>query len=237
MKYSRSALSLPFFGIFLAALGCSSGSEPRPQSLGVGSAKLLRAGNCDELLVRIQDDVIAKLDAVTDDYAEAIASSEEVDSRGGRSGGGDIAVGVPSVLPLPEEADVGSLAPVASPTVDVESADDGVVLTSPPPQVSNPDSSFAPTSNGPAPEFSETNNQVEDVQEADIVKTDGETIYLLHGEELFFIDALPASDTSIKTSVPIEGYPHEMLVHDGKALVFFQRLSVAGETRKRCEPM
>lgn len=67
---------------------------------------------------------------------------------------------------------------------------------------------------------SETNTQVAGVDEADIVKTDGEHIYLLHGEELYVLDSWPAQSLAIEKSVGIEGTPYEMFVDDGKAVVF-----------------
>lgn len=74
----------------------------------------------------------------------------------------------------------------------------------------------------PAPPsgHSETNNQVGGVDEADIVKTDGEHLYVLHGEELYVIDSWPAQSLAIDKSIGIEGQPYEMFVEDGKAIVF-----------------
>lgn len=74
---------------------------------------------------------------------------------------------------------------------------------------------------GAAPDnHSETNTQVVGVDEADIVKTDGERIYLLHGDEFFLIDAWPADQTRVLGSVKVEGSGFEMFVHDGKATLF-----------------
>lgn len=68
--------------------------------------------------------------------------------------------------------------------------------------------------------FSETNNQVEGVDEADILKTDGENIWLLHGNELMTLQAWPPQSLDIQQSVTIEGNPTEMYVTGGKAVVF-----------------
>lgn len=69
---------------------------------------------------------------------------------------------------------------------------------------------------------SDTNVQVEGVDEADILETDGEHIYLLHGAELFVLDAWPADETQVQGSTRLEGSPVEMFVADGKAAVFSQ---------------
>lgn len=69
-------------------------------------------------------------------------------------------------------------------------------------------------------DHSDTNVQVAGVDEADIVKTDGEHIYLLHGNQLFVLDSWPAAMTSVTNQIDIEGNAREMFVQDGKAVVF-----------------
>lgn len=67
---------------------------------------------------------------------------------------------------------------------------------------------------------SETNTQVAGVDEADIVKTDGERIYLLHGNTFFLIDAWPADESRVLGSVQVDGNGFELFVQDGKATIF-----------------
>lgn len=71
-----------------------------------------------------------------------------------------------------------------------------------------------------APEHSDTNTQVEGVDEADIVKTDGNRIYLLHGQNLTVMKSWPIQDLGIERSIEIEGSPFEMFVDGDKATVF-----------------
>lgn len=72
-----------------------------------------------------------------------------------------------------------------------------------------------------APEnYSETNTQVEGVDEADIVKTDGTHIYVLNGSKLYVVKSWPAEETALQRGVDIEGYTHDMFVSDGVAVVF-----------------
>ncbi len=71
-----------------------------------------------------------------------------------------------------------------------------------------------------APEHSETNNQVEGVHEADIVKTDGFHLYVLHEGELAIVNAWPLDTFGLGSTTPIEGSPIEMFVHEGNAVVF-----------------
>lgn len=68
--------------------------------------------------------------------------------------------------------------------------------------------------------FSETTQQVEGVDEGDFVKTAGDDIYLLHGQTLYVLDAVPALETRIAGSLTLEGEPSELLVHEGKLVVF-----------------
>jgi len=70
--------------------------------------------------------------------------------------------------------------------------------------------------------FSETNTQVDGVDEADIVKTDGHHIYLLSGNRLFVLRSWPAEETAVEAELEIDGYPYEMFVADGRAVVFSQ---------------
>src|SRR5205823_5430707 len=83
----------------------------------------------------------------------------------------------------------------------------------------------APSSGGaatpaPAPAHSDTETQVKGVDEADIVKTDGNHIYLLHGDEFVVLDAWPATKLGTLGTTSIEGQPIEMFVSDGRVVVF-----------------
>lgn len=71
-----------------------------------------------------------------------------------------------------------------------------------------------------SPDHSDTNTQVAGVDEADIVKTDGNFIYLLHGQSFTVLNSWPASDLGINTSLAIEGEPLEMFVADGKVVIY-----------------
>lgn len=67
---------------------------------------------------------------------------------------------------------------------------------------------------------SETNTQVAGVDEADIVKTDGQKIYLLHGSDFYILDAWPADETRELGHTTVEGSGFELFVADGRATVF-----------------
>ena len=68
--------------------------------------------------------------------------------------------------------------------------------------------------------YTKTNTQELSVDEGDIVKTDGNYIYLLHGQELEVIHAWPASELAMSASVAIEGQPQEMFLRNDKLVVY-----------------
>lgn len=85
----------------------------------------------------------------------------------------------------------------------------------------------APAGTGaPEREFSSTNIQEAGVDEPDLVKTDGEFIYLATGGFFLVIDAWPPEQTAEIARLQIEGAPLSLLVHGNRAVVFSQLASV-----------
>ncbi|MBI9009113.1 MAG: beta-propeller domain-containing protein [Tenericutes bacterium] len=74
-----------------------------------------------------------------------------------------------------------------------------------------------PQATNDEPDYSETNNQVEGVSEADKILTDGYKIYIVSGSKFFIVDA----DTlAIDYTLELEnGYMSEMYLYDGKAVL------------------
>jgi hypothetical protein len=67
---------------------------------------------------------------------------------------------------------------------------------------------------------STTNNQVASVDEADIVKTDGEYIYLVQGSELRIVRAWPAEDAQLISRYSFSGRPSKLFVEANRAVVY-----------------
>lgn len=187
-------LSLP---VSLSALLLGCGNSDRDELFVSGGAALLQAANCEDLLEQIQEDALAKVDLQLKNYKRAWKENDR--SPDGPTVGWDLG----------------------------ESDGDGDVISAPNP--SSPPASGGDESGGGsgAPEspespksYSETNTQIEGVDEADIVKTDGERIYLLHGSDFFLLDAWPADETRVLGSTPIEGSGVELFVQGGKAVLF-----------------
>ncbi len=82
-------------------------------------------------------------------------------------------------------------------------------------------------------DFSTTNIQVEGVDEADIVKTDGKYIYNFSDRKLVITDAYPIEGSEIVSETELEGMnPLEMFVLGDKLLVFGNSYFEYDEARK-----
>jgi uncharacterized secreted protein with C-terminal beta-propeller domain len=82
------------------------------------------------------------------------------------------------------------------------------------PAANSSSDSDAPTS------VSETNNQVAGVDEADLVKTDGQYLYLAQGSELRIVDAWPASEARAVSTTTLEGTAKKLFVQGDRVLVY-----------------
>jgi uncharacterized secreted protein with C-terminal beta-propeller domain len=86
-------------------------------------------------------------------------------------------------------------------------------------------SADAPSSSGGAAprDFSETNNQEAGVDEADLVKTDGQYLYIAQSQgELTIVKSWPAAETAVLGRVEIAGNPMSLFLHGDRAIVFSQ---------------
>jgi uncharacterized secreted protein with C-terminal beta-propeller domain len=93
-------------------------------------------------------------------------------------------------------------------------------------------SSTAVSGDALAADYSQTNTQVEGVDEADFVETDGQYIYSITGGKLVIIRGLPAENTAVISSTQIEGTVAGLYL-DGDWLVVLSSVS----TQIPVEPM
>lgn len=70
--------------------------------------------------------------------------------------------------------------------------------------------------------FSQTNVQVQGVDEGDLVKTDGNFIYVLAADQLNVLDAQPARDLSLVSQTQLEGMPQAMYLLGNRVTVISQ---------------
>ncbi|MFC1641873.1 beta-propeller domain-containing protein [Myxococcota bacterium] len=202
--------SLPLLACVMVA-GCGSGHDPQAadpeEPIAVASSSLMRlADNCADVDSAIRREVRAGL-------RRAYANGQTCSSYAHESGTGvvmDRAVG---------STDMGATegGPVAingaggwasssqnatRPTKTEAPGDSGVSLG-----IDDGDG------NGSLPTITtSTNTQVTEVDEADIVKTDGKNIYVLHDQVLELVQAWPVDALEGQASLALEGYPREMFV-------------------------
>lgn len=81
-------------------------------------------------------------------------------------------------------------------------------------------------SSGGSDDFSKTNVQVEGVDEADIIKTDGEYIYALANKNLFIVKAYPADQTNIVSKIEFEDRPQNIYISENRLVVFGQNQQI-----------
>ncbi|MDD1689995.1 MAG: beta-propeller domain-containing protein [Methanoregula sp.] len=62
-------------------------------------------------------------------------------------------------------------------------------------------------------DFSKTNVQVTQVDEADIIKTDGENIYVVSGNCMHILKAYPAKDAEILSTLRFSGQPRDLYIN------------------------
>jgi inhibitor of cysteine peptidase len=70
------------------------------------------------------------------------------------------------------------------------------------------------------PEYSTTNIQVEGVDEADIVKTDGEYIYVVSGNNVAILKAYPAENAKVLSKIELDGSLKGVFINEDRLVVF-----------------
>ena len=69
-------------------------------------------------------------------------------------------------------------------------------------------------------DFSKTNVQVEGVDEADIIKTDGKYIYAVSQKNLFIVNAYPAGNAEVLAKISFKSRPQDIYINDNSLVVF-----------------
>lgn len=75
---------------------------------------------------------------------------------------------------------------------------------------------------GSTVDFSQTNNQVASIDEADIIKTDGKYIYTLSGQVLSIVDAYPGDDAHVVSEIVFEHHPQSLFIANDVLVVIGQ---------------
>lgn len=198
-----------------ASIGCGKGGGSIPDAnSSTTRASLHRAKDCGGLLSDLRADAKFKLDHSIDYQIQGIKACQAhyPDSQCAYYGGyGGVSYGVDDVAPVAESAGAATNTSASAPS-SAGAAD----------SAGSSSSGSGGSKSAGATDFSQTNTQVEGVDEADIVKNDGENLYILHGRAFKVIKAFPASAMSEVGSIDIEGTPNEMFVANGTVVVYSQ---------------
>jgi hypothetical protein len=214
----------------LLAFACSSGDGTRDEdddalgdTINVGQARsrLTRADTCAALLDNIQDNLVAQLEQRARELRENYVGGGRGDGAVDTPGAGGLG-GIPGAVdnggadpaPIPQAPPAISNPNAPTPDSDPAEAPSGGD------QAGGPTGGAGAGGSGGSGDFSGTTVQVKDVDEADILKADGDRLFLLHGGTLFVLQAWPAASTEILGSSLLEGTPTEMFVENGRAVVF-----------------
>ncbi|MDH5754216.1 MAG: beta-propeller domain-containing protein [Candidatus Bathyarchaeota archaeon] len=76
-------------------------------------------------------------------------------------------------------------------------------------------------------DYSKTNVQVEGVDEADIVKTDGEYIYVISGQKVVIVKAYPAEEAAVLSKIAVNGTLKEIFINEERLIVFYESGSLS----------
>jgi inhibitor of cysteine peptidase len=82
-----------------------------------------------------------------------------------------------------------------------------------------------------ASDYSPTNIQVAGVDEADIVKTDGEYIYLVSGQKVIIVKAYPPEQAQVLSEIKLEGIAIGIFVNGDRLVVFEEETPYYGDVR------
>ena len=75
-------------------------------------------------------------------------------------------------------------------------------------------------------DYSKTNVQVQGVDEADIIKTDGKYIYAVVKNDLYIINAYPADNMEILSKINFKSRPQDIYINDNNLVIFGQNKQI-----------
>jgi uncharacterized secreted protein with C-terminal beta-propeller domain len=83
-----------------------------------------------------------------------------------------------------------------------------------------PQASAAESYDGGSSDYSKTNIQVEGVDEADIVKSDGEYLYIVSGNNLTIVKAYPPEEAAVISKITLDGSISGIFINGNKLAIF-----------------
>jgi len=70
--------------------------------------------------------------------------------------------------------------------------------------------------------YSKTNIQVEGVDEADIVKTDGEYLYVISGQSVVIVKAYPPEEAAVLSRINVDGTLKQLFINGHRLVIFYE---------------
>ncbi|MEM3577435.1 MAG: beta-propeller domain-containing protein [Candidatus Bathyarchaeia archaeon] len=70
--------------------------------------------------------------------------------------------------------------------------------------------------------YSKTNIQVEGVDEADIVKTDGEFLYVISGQSVVIVKAYPPEEAAVLSRINVNGTLKQLFINGDRLVIFYE---------------
>jgi inhibitor of cysteine peptidase len=86
--------------------------------------------------------------------------------------------------------------------------------------IAAPQASATESYDGGSSDYSKTNIQVEGVDEADIVKSDGEYLYIVSGNNLTIVKAYPPEEAAVVSKITLEGGISGIFINGNKLAIF-----------------
>ncbi len=86
--------------------------------------------------------------------------------------------------------------------------------------IAAPQASAAESLDGGSSDYSKTNIQVEGVDEADIVKSDGEYLYIVSGNNLTIVKAYPPEEATVISKITLDGGISGIFIKQNKLAIF-----------------
>lgn len=71
-------------------------------------------------------------------------------------------------------------------------------------------------------DYSKTNVQVEGVDEADIVKTDGEYLYIISGQSVVIVKAYPPEEAAVLSKISVNGTLKQLFISGDRLVIFYE---------------
>lgn len=71
-------------------------------------------------------------------------------------------------------------------------------------------------------DYSRTNIQVEGVDEADVLKTDGEYLYVISGQKVIIVKGYPAKEAAVMSRITVNGTLKQLFINGERLIVFYE---------------